>query len=144
MYTRLGKEKSAATGVRWRFCASIRARSPWCVGTAMELPAGKLEAGEDPKECARRELFEETGLSAGKLEELGVYCSAPDVLEEKMHLYWAEDLSLGQARPDEGEFLEGEFWERPRLKDALRRGKIRDAKTLCARFLAREKGLLSL
>ena len=38
----------------------------------VELPAGKLEAGEDPKECARRELFEETGLSAGKLEELGV------------------------------------------------------------------------
>ena len=61
-----------------------------------------------------------------------------------MHLYWAEDLSLGQARPDEGEFLEGEFWELPRLKDALRRGKIRDAKTLCALFLAREKGLLSL
>lgn len=110
----------------------------------VELPAGKLEEGEDPKECARRELFEETGLSAGKLEELGVYCSSPDVLEEKMHLYWAEDLSLGQARPDEGEFLEGEFWELPRLKDALSQGEIGDAKTLCALFLAREKGLLSL
>ena len=79
-----------------------------------------------------------------KLEELGVYCSSPDVLEEKMYLYWAEDLSLGQARPDEGEFLEGEFWELPRLKDALKRGEIGDAKTLCALFLAREKGLLSL
>ena len=110
----------------------------------MELPAGKLEAGEDPKECARRELLEETGLSAGKLEELGVYCSSPDVLEEKMYLYWAEDLTLSQARPDEGEFLEGELWELSRLKDALGRGEIGDAKTLSALLLAREKGLLSL
>ena len=110
----------------------------------VELPAGKLEAGEDPKECARRELLEETGLSAGKLEELGVYCSSPHVLEEKMYLYWAEDLTLSQARPDEGEFLEGELWELSRLKDALGRGEIGDAKTLSALLLAREKGLLSL
>ena len=83
-------------------------------------------------------------LPAGKLEELGVYCSSPHVLEEKMYLYWAEDLTLSQARPDEGEFLEGELWELSRLKDALGRGEIGDAKTLSALLLAREKGLLSL
>ena len=59
-----------------------------------EIPAGKLEKGEDPKECARRELFEETGLSAGKLEELGVYCSSPDVLEEKTEIVYEKEIPL--------------------------------------------------
>ena len=72
----------------------------------LEIPAGKLSPGEDPLECARRELLEETGIVAKSWEKLYCYYSTPGFTDEIMHLYLATDLTRGASQPDEDEFLE--------------------------------------
>jgi ADP-ribose pyrophosphatase len=96
----------------------------------LELPAGTLEPGEDPAETARRELAEETGYRAGRIEHLTTFYMSPGVLDEKMYLYAATLLEPGPMSLDAGEDL------RPRLftwEEALELGRqqrIQDAKTL--------------
>ena len=63
--------------------------------TLIELPAGTLEPGEDPAETAVRELAEETGYRAGRIEHLLTFCMSPGILDEQMHLYLAEQLQPG-------------------------------------------------
>lgn len=102
----------------------------------LELPAGKLEPGEDPALCAIRELEEETGYRAGKVRRLGFFYATPGYVDEKLYLYTAEDLSPTAQHLDEGEFLDV---VRMPLADALaacRDGRIIDAKTALALFLA--------
>ncbi len=70
-----------------------------------EIPAGKLEVGEDPKECASRELTEETGYKAGKIQHLASVYATPGYCTEKLHIYMATDLVPGNPNRDEGEFL---------------------------------------
>ncbi|MDH7479581.1 MAG: NUDIX hydrolase, partial [Syntrophomonadaceae bacterium] len=72
----------------------------------LEIPAGKLQPGEDPVECARRELLEETGYAAGGLELLTAYYTTPGFSDEKMYLFLATELAEGKAALDEDEFLE--------------------------------------
>ncbi|NLW90471.1 MAG: NUDIX hydrolase [Syntrophomonadaceae bacterium] len=72
----------------------------------LEIPAGTLETGEDPLDCARRELEEETGLKARHWEKILSYYSAPGFCNEVLHLYLARDLYPGEKNPDEDEFLE--------------------------------------
>ena len=72
----------------------------------LEVPAGKLEPGEDPRECAIRELGEETGFTAGEMISLGSFYTSPGFSTEKLHLFLATGLKNGQAHPDEGEFLD--------------------------------------
>jgi ADP-ribose pyrophosphatase len=99
-------------------------------GDLWEIPAGTLEAGEAPGACARRELMEEIGYRAGRLEKLGVFYTAPGFCDERMHLYVARDLRPERRPGDPDEII------RPRavpLATALRwagTGRIRDAKTL--------------
>ncbi|GJM68060.1 hypothetical protein HMSSN036_02760 [Paenibacillus macerans] len=62
----------------------------------MEIPAGKLEKGEDPLEAAARELQEETGYTCGKLTHLHSFYTSPGFADEIIHLYWAEELSAGE------------------------------------------------
>jgi ADP-ribose pyrophosphatase len=100
-----------------------------------ELPAGKLEAGEDPVEGAKRELAEETGYRARKWSELVTYYASPGFLGEAMLVYLAEDLYAGHARPEEDERIELRL---VRLSDVLKmieKGKIHDGKTLNAVLL---------
>ena len=71
----------------------------------LEIPAGKLEKGEDPLECGKRELIEETGYEAEEFTHLGTYYATPGYCEEKLHIYLARGLNFVGQNLDEGEFL---------------------------------------
>lgn len=98
-----------------------------------EIPAGKLEEGEDDlvATCAR-ELKEETGLVAERYTFLGFYVPSPAILGERIALYLAEGLSLGESALDEGEFLLTERRPLSELIEMILRGKIEDGKTQVA------------
>ncbi len=95
-----------------------------------ELPAGKLEPGEDPLPAAMRELSEETGLEADTWTSLGAILSCPGFATETRYRYLATDLHQGQAHPDENEFLDVEKWPLQTLLDRISSGEIQDAKTV--------------
>ncbi len=105
----------------------------------LELPAGTLDEGEAPEDCARREVREETGMAAGKIELLGGFYLAPGYSTEFMHVYLATALVHNPLEADADEFL---TVERYPLEQALRlaeRGEIPDAKSLAALALARPR-----
>lgn len=114
-----------------RICLVRQYRYP--VGKEMlEIPAGKLTPGEDPLECARRELLEETGFTAAEWRLLYTYYTTPGFTNEIMHIYLASGLSGGEATPDEDEFLEVDMINARECWDMIRSGKIQDGKTLVA------------
>lgn len=99
-------------------------------GTLWEIPAGRLEPGEDPTACAHRELREETGAVAGRLERMTTIWTTPGFTDEAIHLFWASDLVTGEQAREPDEFIE--VVARP-LSEALadiRAGSICDAKTV--------------
>lgn len=98
----------------------------------LELPAGKLEYGEDPFECGKRELKEEIGAEAEKFEYLG--CLYPTVAydTEKIHMYLARGLSFGKQNLDEGEFLDVEKIPLEKAFRMVMENEIPDAKTQMA------------
>ncbi len=96
----------------------------------LELPAGKLEPGEDPQLCAIRELSEETGVSPGEVHPLGYTYSSPGIFAEKVHLFFARNLSQGEASPDEGEFLDVVRIPLRKLLKMIEAHQIRDGKTV--------------
>ncbi len=95
-----------------------------------ELPAGKLEYGEDHRAAALRELEEEVGAKAGKLTYLGCLYASPGFCTEVLHMYLAQDLELGACHPDEDEFLETERVPFSTLVEQVMRGELKDAKTV--------------
>ena len=97
-----------------------------------ELPAGKLDPGEAPEDAARRELEEETGLSAGELISLGSIYASPGFCDEELHLYLARSLEAGRIHPDEDEFLETVRLPFDALVQQVMEGAIRDGKTVAA------------
>jgi ADP-ribose pyrophosphatase len=103
--------------------------------TLWELPAGTLEPGEELQHAARRELLEETGYTAARWRSLGYLYASPGVLDEKLHLFVAEDLTSGPARPEADEQLEPQVvpWSQA-LAMALD-GTIKDAKTITSILL---------
>jgi ADP-ribose pyrophosphatase len=98
--------------------------------TLVELPAGTLEPGEDPAKTALRELAEETGYRAGRIEHLLTFCMSPGILDERMHLYLAESLRPGPMALEAGEDIQPLLCTWEEALDMARRGDIRDAKTL--------------
>ena len=96
----------------------------------LELPAGKLEKGEDPFEAGKRELEEETGTVAGKYYDLGKFYPTPGYCGEIIHLYAASDLTATQMNPDEDEFLEVEKIHIDKAVDMVVNNEIRDGKTI--------------
>ena len=98
--------------------------------TLVELPAGTLERGEDPMNCAGRELIEETGYVAGRLKPIGNYYTAPGILSEKMYAFAAYDLTRAQAALEEGEEIELAPASLDEAIGMIRFGEIKDAKTI--------------
>lgn len=112
-------------------------------GAILEVPAGKIDPGESPDETAVRELEEEVGQRAGRLEELGWVWTSPGFTDEKIHLYAAFELARSVARPEDDEIIEV---VRTPLSEALElvwRGELTDAKSAMGLIhAARHVGLL--
>ncbi|HIJ80243.1 MAG TPA: NUDIX hydrolase [Desulfuromonadales bacterium] len=112
----------------------IRQLRPAVTENLLEIAAGRLDPGEPPSECARRELLEETGLRADELISLGRMYSSPGVFDEIIHLYAACDVCQGESNQEEDEDIET---VRLPLHEALTMaadGRINDSKTLVALF----------
>lgn len=97
-----------------------------------ELPAGKLEKGEDPFEAGKRELKEETGATAKKYVDLGKLYPTPGYCSEIIHMYLAMDLEFGEQNPDEDEFLEVYKIPLSQAVEMVMNGELRDSKTQTA------------
>jgi ADP-ribose pyrophosphatase len=107
-----------------------------------EIPAGKLDKGEDPGKCVRRELEEETGFVASKIRRLVSFWPTAAFSQEVIHLYVAEGLKPTRMNPDDDEYLELLRISPRKMEQWIRAGKIRDSKTLIA-YLAWKAGLSS-
>ncbi|MCQ2409884.1 MAG: NUDIX hydrolase [Clostridia bacterium] len=97
-----------------------------------EIPAGKLEKGEDPMEAAKRELEEETGMVAGKIEKLGLIYPSPGYTNEHLYIYLATDLKPTRQHLDENEFLSIVKMPFEKAVDMVMNGEIKDSKTCYA------------
>jgi len=112
----------------------------------LEIPAGKLDPGEAPEKAALRELEEETGFRAGSVRHLLSFSTSPGFADEVLHLYFTDDVTPAEQRPDEDEFLSVELLTPEEAERALRDGRICDAKTMLALYawkLYRQTGALT-
>ena len=103
----------------------------------LELPAGTMEAGEAAESCALREIREETGMSAGRIQKIGEYFLAPGYSTEFLHIYLARDLKPDPLQGDADEFIETEPIPIDEAFALAEGGQIRDAKTLATLLMAR-------
>ena len=98
----------------------------------LEIPAGKLNKGEDPATTAIRELEEEGGIKAEKVELMFTVYPTPGYTNEKIYIYRATGLTQTEKNLDEDEFLESVWVEKSKLKQMIKNGEIKDGKTLIA------------
>jgi ADP-ribose pyrophosphatase len=110
----------------------------------LEIPAGKIDPGEDPLACARRELREETGMTANNFTYIGTFATTPAFTNEMIHLYLATGLTKGVESTDPDEFIEVEQRSLAEMLSAIADGEIQDAKTIIAFLLANQKELFQL
>jgi len=101
-------------------------------GPLWEIPAGTLDSGEAPEACARRELLEEAGVTAQRLERLTAIWTTPGFTDEVIHLYMASGLGPGAAARERDEFIEVVPRALSEILAGIRDGEIRDAKTIVA------------
>lgn len=119
----------------------LRQFRPAADGAVLEIPAGRLEPEEDPAACAARELAEEAGYRAGRIEPLGETLSSVGFCDERIFLFLARDLVEVAAAPEPDEFLEPLVLTLEEALDRLRTGDIVDAKTQLALLLYRDSTL---
>lgn len=96
----------------------------------VEIPAGKLAPGEDPLECANRELLEETGMTAERIAFLTTIATSDGFCDELIHIYMATGISFSRSNPDADEFINVDLVPLGELVDAVLDGRIEDAKTV--------------
>ena len=101
-------------------------------GTLIEIPAGRLNPGEDPRACAQRELLEEVGVKAGRVERLTTIWTTPGFTDERIHLFWAADLTADKHAREPDEFIEVVRKPLSEALELIRSGVISDAKTALA------------
>ena len=101
-----------------------------------EVPAGTLDEGESPDECARRELREETGCTAERVEHMYTIYTTPGFTDERIHLYMAVGLTRGEAGREADEFMEVEAMPLSRALGMIERGELKDAKSALALLYA--------
>jgi ADP-ribose pyrophosphatase len=97
-----------------------------------EIPAGKLDGGEDPAECARRELREETGCTAERIEHLYTFLTTPGFTDEVIHAYMATGLTRGEMTHEKDEFMTVETVTLSQALELIKAGELKDAKTALA------------
>jgi len=105
-------------------------------GYLYEIPAGRLDPGESPEECAHRELAEETGYRAERVEHLFTMFTTPGFTDEKIHLFLATGLTAGESQREADEFLELVPTKLSRALSMVEQGEIQDAKTALALLYA--------
>ncbi len=105
---------------------------------SLELPAGKLEKGENPDKAAKRELEEETGYISDSWIKLGYIYTSVGFCDEKLYLYFAKDLKYKKENPDEDEIIQCEEYSIPQVFEMIDNGIINDAKTICTILRARK------
>ena len=98
-------------------------------GYLYEIPAGRLDAGEDPEACAHRELREETGCTAASMEHLYTMYTTPGFTDERIHIFMASGLEQGEAAREADEFLTVEPIRLSRALDMIKDGELKDGKT---------------
>jgi ADP-ribose pyrophosphatase len=103
-----------------------------------EIPAGRIDPGETPAQGARRELEEEVGYAAARLEPLSTFYTTPGFCDERMHLFRASGLRQVPARPEADERIEAAVFTLDEARAMIARGEIREAKTLVALLLEDE------
>jgi len=96
----------------------------------LEIPAGRIEPNENPEHTALRELEEETGFKANKIEKLVQYYSTPGFSNEILHIYLAQELEAGIAKPDEDEYIETFPMTLEEAMDKIKAGEIKDSKAI--------------
>lgn len=101
-------------------------------GFVYEIPAGRRDEGEDPIICARRELLEETGCTAGRVESLITIHTTPGFTDERIHLFMAWELTRGDVKRERDEFIEVESYRLAEVLEMIERGQITDGKTIIA------------
>jgi len=104
-----------------------------------EIPAGTMHRGEDPLECAKRELQEECGLIGHRFEKMGEVLTAPGYSDERIHLFLATELIACEQKLDEDEYLETRSFHFGEVMEMIRRGEIQDAMTIVALNMAYSK-----
>jgi len=105
-------------------------------GYMLEVPAGRLDAGENPKDCAVRELKEETGCTAEQVEYLTTIYTTPGFTDERIHLFMATGLAAGETKHEADEFLEPQPMPLSQALEKIRAGEIQDGKTVIALLFA--------
>jgi ADP-ribose pyrophosphatase len=110
----------------------IRQLRPAVKMNMLEIPAGRLSPDEPPQECAARELLEETGLRAERLESLGIIHPSPGVFDEVIHLFLARGLTQGEAEPEAYEEIEAVRMPLAKAMELVMNGEITDGKTIAA------------
>lgn len=110
----------------------------------LEFPAGKLDSGEDPYNCAVRELEEETGYKSNDVVKLGEIYTTPGFSTEILHIYYAKNMVSGKHNREEGEYgMEIHEYSLEEIEEMITNGDIVDAKTICGIHLYRNKILKS-
>ena len=106
----------------------------------LEIPAGTLEKGEAPDTCARRELKEETGYTAGSMKKILAMYMAPGYSNEVIHLYFATALKAGESHAEEDEDISLETYSLDELLDGIEKNTIEDAKTIAGVLIYLTRG----